>query len=87
MIDDHELAVAILPADKTDLTACACKYGCAPRRFDVLAEYKFTQNFSATANVLNIFNETYYDALYQSDGANAFVAPGRVGYLTLNWKY
>jgi|SoiMethySBSTD1v2_1073268.scaffolds.fasta_scaffold04121_3 catecholate siderophore receptor len=56
-------------------------------RFDVLAEYKFTQNFSATANVLNIFNETYYDALYQSDGANAFVAPGRVGYLTLNWKY
>lgn len=56
-------------------------------RFDAMAEYKFTQNFSATVNVLNLTDEVYYDALYQSDGANAFVAPGRAGYLTLNWKY
>jgi catecholate siderophore receptor len=56
-------------------------------RFDALAEYKFDKHWSATLNVLNLTNETYYDALYQSDGANAFVAPGRVGYLTVNWKY
>jgi catecholate siderophore receptor len=56
-------------------------------RFDAMAEYQFTQNFSAQINVLNLTNELYYDALYQSNTANVFVAPGRVGYLTLHWKY
>jgi catecholate siderophore receptor len=56
-------------------------------RFDAMAEYKFTDHFSAQINVLNLTNELYYDALYQSNTANVFVAPGRVGYLTLNWKY
>jgi catecholate siderophore receptor len=56
-------------------------------RFDALAEYKFTDNFSAMVNVVNLTDELYYDALYQSNTANAFVAPGRAAYLTLNWKY
>jgi catecholate siderophore receptor len=56
-------------------------------RFDAMAEYKFTDHFSAQINVLNITNELYYDSLYQSGNPNVFVAPGRVGYLTLNWKY
>ena len=56
-------------------------------RFDAMAEYKFTDHFSAQLNVLNISNELYYDSLYQSGNPNVFVAPGRVGYLTLNWKY
>jgi catecholate siderophore receptor len=56
-------------------------------RFDALAEYKFTENFSAMVNAVNLTDELYYDALYQSNTANAFVAPGRAAYLTLNWKY
>jgi catecholate siderophore receptor len=56
-------------------------------RFDALAEYKFTEHFSAQVNVLNLTNELYYDALYQGNNHNAFVAPGRAAYLTLNWKY
>jgi catecholate siderophore receptor len=56
-------------------------------RFDALAEYQFTQNFSVQLNVVNLTNELYYDALYRNNMPFAFVAPGRAGYLTLNWKY
>ena len=56
-------------------------------RFDLLSEYKFTQNFAAKLNVVNVTNELYYDALYRSATPFAFVAPGRAAYLTLNWKY
>ena len=56
-------------------------------RFDALAEYQFTKNFSAQLNVINLTNETYYDTLYQNANPFVFVAPGRAAYLTLNWKY
>ena len=56
-------------------------------RFDLLSEYKFSNNFSAQLNVVNITNELYYDAVYRNATPFAFVAPGRAGYLTLNWKY
>jgi catecholate siderophore receptor len=56
-------------------------------RFDALAEYKFTDHFSAQLNVINLTNELYYDALYQQNNAFVYVAPGRAAYLTLNWKY
>jgi len=56
-------------------------------RFDLLSEYKFTEHFEVKLNVVNITNELYYDALYRSATPFAFVAPGRAGYLTLNWKY
>lgn len=56
-------------------------------RFDLLSEYKIDKNLSVQVNVVNLTNELYYDALYQSAGSFAFVAPGRAGYVTLNWKY
>jgi catecholate siderophore receptor len=56
-------------------------------RFDALAEYKFTDNFSAQLNVVNLTNELYYDTLYQQNNSFVYVAPGRAAYLTLNWKY
>jgi catecholate siderophore receptor len=56
-------------------------------RFDLLSEYKFSENFSAQLNVINITNELYYDAVYRNATPFAFVAPGRASYLTLNWKY
>lgn len=70
------------------LAAAANGYHTVPYwRFDAMAEYQFTDHFSMQLNVLNITDGLYYDALYQSNTANVFVAPGRVGYLTLNWKY
>jgi catecholate siderophore receptor len=56
-------------------------------RFDLLSEYKFSENFSAQLNVINITNALYYDAVYRNATPFAFVAPGRAGYLTLNWKF
>lgn len=56
-------------------------------RFDLMSEYKIDKNLSVQLNVVNLLDELYYDALYQSAGSFAFVAPGRAGYLTLNWKY
>lgn len=56
-------------------------------RFDLLSEYKIDKNLSVQLNVVNLTNQLYYDALYQSAGSFAFVAPGRAGYLTLSWKY
>jgi outer membrane receptor protein involved in Fe transport len=56
-------------------------------RFDLLSEYKFSENFSAQLNVINITNAPYYDAVYRNATPFAFVAPGRTGNLTLNWKY
>jgi catecholate siderophore receptor len=53
----------------------------------LLSEYKFSENFSAQLNVINITNELYYDAVYRNATPFAFVAPGRASYLTLNWKY
>ena len=56
-------------------------------RFDVLAEYKLTDNFGVQLNVVNLTDELYYDAFYRSASPFVFVAPGRAAYLTLNWKY
>ncbi|HWE21510.1 MAG TPA: TonB-dependent siderophore receptor [Hyphomicrobiaceae bacterium] len=56
-------------------------------RFDALAEYKFTDSFSAQVNVVNLTDEVYYDAFYRSATPFVFIAPGRAAYLTLNWKY
>jgi catecholate siderophore receptor len=46
-------------------------------RFDTFAEAKVTDNISAKLYIQNIFDKTYYDALYQS--AQPFIqqAPGR----------
>ena len=46
-------------------------------RWDAFTEYKITKNITAKVFVNNIFNELYYDALYQSATPFVFVAPGR----------
>ena len=66
-------------------------------RFDAFAEYRLTDNVEVRISGLNLTNELYYDAIYQSGvgngppntdlGAFAFVAPGRAGYLTVKVKY
>ena len=62
-------------------------------RFDAFAEYKITSNIELKISGVNLFNELYYDAIYQAGtnpadlGTFAFVAPGRAGYATLKVKY
>ena len=56
-------------------------------RFDAFAEYKLTNNVELKVSGLNLFNELYYDAIYQAADTFAFVAPGRAGYLTVKVKY
>jgi catecholate siderophore receptor len=56
-------------------------------RFDAFAEAKINKNWKAKVYVDNIFNELYYDALYQSAAPFVFVAPGRAAYLSLQAKY
>ncbi|WP_407049785.1 TonB-dependent receptor [Methyloraptor flagellatus] len=56
-------------------------------RFDVFADYEINKNFSVKASVLNLTNETIYDAFYRSAVPYVYVAPGRSAYLTLNVKY
>ena len=56
-------------------------------RFDVMADYKFSKNVDVKLVVNNITNELYYDAFYRSAAPYVYIAPGRVGYLTVNFKY
>ena len=56
-------------------------------RFDAFAEYKLTKNVELKVSGLNLTNELYYDAIYQSADAFAFVAPGRAGYVSVKVKY
>ena len=56
-------------------------------RFDAFAEYKLTSNIDVKLSGINLTNELYYDAIYQSANAFAFVAPGRAAYLTVKVKY
>jgi catecholate siderophore receptor len=56
-------------------------------RFDAMAEFKLSDSLSVQLNVVNLTDELYYDAFYRSNAPFMFVAPGRAGYLTLNWKY
>jgi catecholate siderophore receptor len=56
-------------------------------RFDALAEYEVNKWLVAKVNVNNIFDEVIYDAFYRSQVPFAYVAPGRVAYLTITAKY
>ncbi len=56
-------------------------------RFDTFAEAKLTDNITAKLAVNNIFNELYYDALYQSAAPFVLEAPGRAAYLILTAKF
>ena len=56
-------------------------------RFDAFVEYELSKNWEIEVSGLNLANELYYDAIYQSNESFAFVAPGRAGYLTVKYKY
>ena len=62
-------------------------------RFDAFAEYEINKHWEIEVTGLNLTDELYYDAIYQTlgsapgNGTFAFVAPGRAGYLTVKWKY
>jgi catecholate siderophore receptor len=56
-------------------------------RFDTFAEYKLDKHWTAKVFVNNIFNKTYYDALYQSATPFVLEAPGRVAYFVLSARY
>ena len=56
-------------------------------RFDAFAEAKIDKNWKVKLFVNNIFNELYYDALYQSATPFVFVAPGRAGYIVVSARF
>ena len=56
-------------------------------RFDAFAEAKIDKNWKVKLFVNNIFNQTYYDALYQSATPFVFVAPGRAGYIVVSARF
>lgn len=56
-------------------------------RFDALAEVKLDEHFTLQIQGLNLTDQVYYDALYRSASPFTYIAPGRVGYVTLQYKY
>lgn len=54
-------------------------------RFDATAAYK-QPRYEIRANVLNVTNTKYYDALIASDGGRAVVGSGITGLLTLTYR-
>lgn len=56
-------------------------------RFDVFAEGEINAHTSAKLYVSNLFDKTYYDALYQSAQPFIQVAPGRAVYLSVTAKF
>ena len=51
--------------------------------FDAFVEGKIDKHWSVKVAVYNIFNELYYDLLYQSSAPFVAVAPGRSGTVSL----
>ncbi|SMF46874.1 catecholate siderophore receptor [Alteromonadaceae bacterium Bs31] len=56
-------------------------------RLDVFANYTLTNNLELSLNILNLTDETYYDALYRSGSPFVYVAPGRSITTTLSWEF
>jgi catecholate siderophore receptor len=56
-------------------------------RFDAFAEAKINKNWQLKLFVNNIFDERYYDALYQSAAPFVLEAPGRAAYLVISARY
>jgi catecholate siderophore receptor len=54
-------------------------------RFDLTAAYK-QPTYEIRANVLNVFNTMYYDAIIASDGGRAVPGSGTTGLLTLTYR-
>ncbi len=56
-------------------------------RVDLMSDYAVTPDVTLRLNVLNVFDELYYDAIYRSGTPFAFVAPGRSAILTLEYTF
>jgi catecholate siderophore receptor len=52
-------------------------------RFDATARYRFNNRFEVQANLLNLTDKVYYDAIYRSASPFAYIAPGRSLLVTL----
>lgn len=53
-------------------------------KFDAVARYRPVDNVEVRANVLNIFDKRYYDAIYRSGEPFSYVAPGRSATLSVS---
>lgn len=56
-------------------------------RYDAVARVRLSDRFELRANVLNIGNKRYFDAIYRSAVPYSYVAPARSGTLTLTAKF
>ncbi|MFJ5447238.1 TonB-dependent receptor [Methylobacillus methanolivorans] len=54
-------------------------------RWDAMASYKINENFDLQLNIQNLTDKRYFDTTYFRH--YAVVAPGRVGFVTLNFKF
>lgn len=52
-------------------------------KFDAVARYQATDRVQLRANVLNVFDKRYYDAIYRSGSPFSYVAPGRSATLSV----
>jgi len=52
-------------------------------KFDAVARLDLTERVQLRANVLNIFDERYYDAIYRSGSPFSYIAPGRSATLSV----
>jgi hypothetical protein len=73
MIDDHELSVAILPANKRDFSARAGDHWRAPRRFDVLPGMKLVAR--TTKRVAASAEAAFKGSCDRSDGRSVAALP------------
>lgn len=56
-------------------------------RFDLLADYKINDTFTASLRVVNVFDARLYDAFYRSQTPYVYIAPGRAAYLTVRGTF
>lgn len=56
-------------------------------RFDAVARWQPLEWLEARLNVLNLTNQTYYDAIYRSGAPFAYIAPGRSATLSLTTSF
>ncbi len=56
-------------------------------RFDTFVEARINRNWTAKLFVANLFNELYYDALYQSAAPFVLEAPGRSASLVISARF
>lgn len=56
-------------------------------RLDAVMRWRPTDMLELRANVLNVLDKTYYDAIYRSSSPFAYVAPGRSATLTASLRF